>query len=111
SDRTMPSKDFPVRLVLEEKGGKNPKYKVAWEHSWVDADDVMPTVDFLKNFFILGITKDSDQNKIMEAMFVIENRGDKQKENNTVIWTYDEVKTKAPELLISFYEDQLKKTK
>ncbi|KAF8384518.1 hypothetical protein PRIPAC_73660 [Pristionchus pacificus] len=102
--------DFPVRLVLEEKEARNRiKYKVAWENSWVDEDKVKPSVDRLKNLKILGITNDSDEKKITQAKFVIENLGVKNKENQQETWTYQKLREKAPELLLDFYEQQLEK--
>ncbi|GMT09311.1 hypothetical protein PFISCL1PPCAC_608, partial [Pristionchus fissidentatus] len=107
--RTMT--DWEVRAVLDERimRGCGKEYLVAWKNTWTDAKSVSKSVDFLNNMSILGITNDSDQRKIKEAKFVIQNLSEKQKENQEQIWTYQDLREKAPELLLDFYEGQLTK--
>ncbi|GMR58247.1 hypothetical protein PMAYCL1PPCAC_28442, partial [Pristionchus mayeri] len=104
--------DWDIRAILGQKKEKGKiVYNVAWHTSWVDESDVSTNSEtvFVDKLEIVGLTKESDQRKITQAKFVIENSNSKSKENKMEIWTYDKLKKNAPELLLEFYEDQLMK--
>ncbi|GMR58246.1 hypothetical protein PMAYCL1PPCAC_28441, partial [Pristionchus mayeri] len=103
--------DKKIRLVLgpkKRRGGKT-LYYVAWKEQWVDASIVPQDTISVDKLEILGLTGESDQKRIREAKFVIKNSNSTGNENKKEIWTYAELREKAPELLLDFYEGQLLK--
>ncbi|GMR61286.1 hypothetical protein PMAYCL1PPCAC_31481, partial [Pristionchus mayeri] len=105
------SDDRKVRIILDEKKIRGTtKYLVEWENSW-SANVKKPYL--MSKLAILGVTRDSyeeHQKDITKWKFIMENLNS-NKDNKRETWTYHELRDKAPELLLNFYEDQLQREK